>query len=331
MLRLADRVEVVEVAPRDGLQSLARVVPTGIKLRVVELLMDAGLRTIEVTATARPDVIPQLADATEVLARVQRRPGVTLRALAPNRRGAERALAAGADALLGLVCCSETYSRRNQNMSVSEGLEQVREIAALARPAGRPLTVALGLAFFCPYEGDIPARRVLEIVGELQAVGIDRLYLASSAGMADPAQVARLCETVLAEHPDARLGVHLHDTNGMALAGALAALDAGVRIFEGSICGIGGGIAMPAALPGCGNVATEDLVAMFEAMGVATGVDLHRLREAGREIAALLDVEPSGRFLRVGTKGDVLERRRRQTGPASQRTLFDLAATIEEP
>lgn len=314
LIELPDSAEVFEVGLRDGLQSLPGVVPTEVKLEILEALLDVGFTRVEVTGFARPDVLPQLADASELLARAPRRPGVVLRALAPNLRGAQRAADAGADAILGVLCCSETYSRRNQCMTVDESLGDILRIRELADREGIALTVALGLAFFCPYEGETPVAQVLRLVRALRDDGIESLYLATSAGMADPRHVAALCRAVLAEHPEAHLGLHLHDTNGMALANALAGLDAGAKSFEGSVSGIGGGIAMPEALPGCGNVAMEDLVAMFEQMGVATGVDVERLGGVGAAIAARLGVPSRSRLSRAGTKAAVLAR----TGGALQ-------------
>jgi hydroxymethylglutaryl-CoA lyase len=307
-LRYPESVEVIEVGPRDGLQSLPRVVSTNDKLRMIELLADAGFRTIEVTALVRPDVVPQLADADKLLKRLPRRDGLAYRALIANRRGAERAVETGLDQVLGLVCCSETYSRRNQGMSVDRSLEEIRAAHDICTTRDIGFTAGIALAFFCPYEGETPLHRPLAIVDQLVANGIDRLYVAASMGMADPAHVHRLCSAILDRHPRLSLGLHLHDTNGMALANALAAMDAGVRWFEGSICGIGGGIAMPASMLDIGNVASEDLVSMLEAMGIHTGVDVGALRDVGWEIAELLDVEPRGRFLRAGTKDDLLAR-----------------------
>jgi hydroxymethylglutaryl-CoA lyase len=286
------------------------VVSTATKLHLLELLLDAGLTRSEVTAFARPDVLPQLATATSCSRARRGRPGTVLRALAPNLEGARRALDAGADELLAVVCCSETYSLRNQRMSVRRSLDEAVAIHELAAGAGVPVTVGLGLAFFCPYEGDTPVARVLELAAQLRRAGVGRLYVATSAGMADPAHVSLLCRELLDAGPDTPLGIHLHDTNGMALANALAAAGAGVRTFEGSVGGLGGGIAMPAALPGCGNVATDDLVAMFEQMGVSTGVDVHRLRRAGRTVAEMLGVPSRSRLSYVGTKADVLARTR---------------------
>jgi hydroxymethylglutaryl-CoA lyase len=307
-LRYPESVEVIEVGPRDGLQSLPRVVSTTDKLRMIALLADAGFRTIEVTALVRPDVVPQLADADALLSRLPRRDGLAYRALVANRRGAERAVENGLDQVLGLVSCSETYNQRNQGMSVQQSLEEIRAAHDICVTHDIGFTAGVALAFFCPYEGETPLHRPLAIVDQLVANGIDRLYVAASMGMADPAHVHRLCSAILDRHPRLSLGLHLHDTNGMALANALAALDAGVGWFEGSICGIGGGLRMPMSTLDIGNVASEDLVSMREGMGIHTGVDLTALRDVGWEIAELLDIEPRGRFLRAGTKEDILAR-----------------------
>jgi hydroxymethylglutaryl-CoA lyase len=306
-LAFPERVTIVEVGPRDGLQSLPRTYPTETKVALVELLADAGLRKIEVTAFGRPDVIPQLADADEVFARIRRRPGVVHRALCPNRRGAERAVAAGADELLGLVTASETYNRKNSNMTVAENLDQAAAMARVARAAGVPLVMAIGVCMFCPYEGEVPESRVLGIVERLRADGIDEVYVATSAGLDAPRRVHRLCSLLRERWPDLALGLHLHDTNGMALANAVAAADAGVTVFEGSICGIGGGIRMPHGMARYGNVATEDLVQMFAESGVETGLGLRAVVAGARRARELLELPESfGRASSGATKDDVL-------------------------
>lgn len=302
------RVEVIEVGPRDGLQSLTRVVSTQNKLKMIDLLADAGFQTIEVTSLVRPDAVPQLADADRLLERLPNRPGVAYRVLVANLRGAERAVDLGVDRVLGLVSCSETYSRENQGMPVARAMEEIRAAHGLCRSAGIHFTAGLSLAFFCPYEGETPIERPLSMVDELVESGVERCYVAASMGMANPAQVHRLCSAILQRHPHLSLGVHLHDTNGMALASVLAAMDAGVRWFEGSICGIGGGIRMPMTMLDIGNVASEDLVSMLEGMGIDTGVDLRALRHVGWEIAELLDVEPRGRYLRSGVGSELMWR-----------------------
>ena len=310
-MNFPDRVTLVEVAPRDGLQSLERIYPTEVKIELVELLADAGLEKIEVTGFDHPDVIPQLADATAVMAGVRRVNGCVYRALVPNRRGAERAVAAGVDEVLGLITASDTYNFKNARMTVEENLEQAAGMAAVAHEAGVPIVMAIGIAMFCPYEGEVPEERILGLIERMHAEGVDEFYVATSVGLDGPRKVHSLCSQILDRWPDLKLGIHLHNTNGMALANALAAMDAGVTVFEGSICGIGGGIRMPYGMPHYGNVSTEDLAHMCFEMGVDTRVDLRRLLDAGRAAKELLELETTfSSALQGGTKEDVLERGR---------------------
>ena len=310
-MRFPERVTLVEVGPRDGLQSLEKTYPTEVKVELVELLADAGLEKIEVTGFVHPEVIPQLADAEEVLARARRVEGCVYRALVPNRRGAERAVAAGVDEVLGLITASDTYNLKNARMLVADNLDQAAAMAAVAREAGVPIVMAIGIAMFCPYEGEVPEERVLGMIERMLSDGIEEFYVATSVGLDGPRKVSSLCSQILDRWPGMTLGVHLHNTNGMALANALAAMDAGVSVFEGSICGIGGGIRMPYGMPHYGNVSTEDLAHMFFEMGVETGVDLRRLIEAGRQTKELLGLETTfSSALQGGTKEDVLERGR---------------------
>jgi hydroxymethylglutaryl-CoA lyase len=306
-----ERVTLVEVGPRDGLQSLPETYPLEVKVEMIETLARTGLEKIEVTAFVRPDVIPQLADAAEVLARVERFDGCTYRALVPNRRGAERAAAAGADEMVGLITASDTYNSKNQNMTVEENLTAVAAIAEVAQREHIQLVMAIGIAMFCPYEGEIPEERVLSMIERMRADGVEEFYLASSVGLDGPRKIYGLCSQILDRWPGMRLGLHLHNTNGMALANALAGLDAGVAVFEGSICGIGGGIRMPYGIAHYGNVATEDLAHMFFEMSIETGVDFPALLEAGRAIRELLGLETTFSYAgQGGTKEDVLERGR---------------------
>ncbi|MBA2528369.1 MAG: hydroxymethylglutaryl-CoA lyase [Euzebyales bacterium] len=307
---MTDGVTVTEVGPRDGLQSLGQQVPTSVKIAIVEELLQAGLRSIEITAFARPDVIPALSDAEEVLSAIPSRYGVDRRVLVPNLRGAERAIAAGPDTLVALVTASESYSRRNQNRGVDELVDEVGRIARLGTEAGLRVEVVLGTAFFCPYEGAIPEEHVERLVQRLLDHRVDGICLGASAGLADPAHVHRLCSRLLQRWPDVPLGLHLHDSNGMALASVVRAHDAGVRRFESAICGIGGGIAMPPGMT-VGNVPTEDLVHMLCAMGLPTGLELEPIIAAAGRVAALLGIEPRSHAARGGTPGAVLARARK--------------------
>lgn len=310
-MKFAEQVTLVEVGPRDGLQSLETVYPLSVKLEMIELLARTGLEKIEVTAFVRPDVIPQLADAEELLAHMRRFESCVSRALVPNRRGAERAAAAGVDEMLGLITASDAYNLKNQNMTVEQNVQAVGEIAALAGREGIPVVVAIGMAMFCPYEGEIPEYRVLDLIERMRFFGINEFCIATSVGLDGPRRVYELCSAIRDRWPEVRLGLHLHNTNGMALANALAGLEAGVTVFEGAICGIGGGIRMPYGMPHYGNVATEDLAHMFAEMGVHTGVSLGRLLDAGKRVRALLGLGSTFSYaLEGGTKEAVLERGR---------------------
>lgn len=305
------QVTLVEVGPRDGLQSLPESYPTDVKVRMVEILADAGLKKIEVTGFVKPSYIPQLSDADDVLKRIRRKPGVVYRALCPNRRGADRAVAAGVDEILGLITASESYNRKNSNMTVAENLDQAAEMSRVAREAGIPIVMAIGVCMFCPYEGELPESRIIEMIERMRSDGIDEFYLATSVGLDGPRKVHRTFSLIKDHWPELPLGIHLHNTNGMALANALAAMDAGATRFEGSICGIGGGIRMPYGMAHYGNVSTEDLAHMFFEMGIDTGVDVERLIAAGKEIQDLLGLEQSFSYAAAGgTKRTVLEQGR---------------------
>lgn len=300
-MKFPEKVEIVEVSPRDGLQSYPKTFDTTTKVELINRLSNTGLRRIEATAFVRPDVIPQLADAADVMAQIERVPGVVYRALVPNRKGAERAAAAGVDEMLGLITCSETYNRKNQNMSVSKNLEVMEEVLAVGREAGIPVTIAVAMAFFCPYEGITPPERPLGIIEHLYKAGARAIYVATSSGMADPRQVYSLLSQIRERWPDLDVALHLHNTNGMALANALAALQAGVTTFEGAICGIGGGIVMPHGMA-VGNVATEDLVQMFHNMGIDTGIDFNALLEVCTWAQETMGIPCYGHAARGGTR-----------------------------
>lgn len=308
-MHVPQQVSVTEVGPRDGLQSFHRWVSTEDKLRIVDLLVGAGFRSIEVTSFVRPDVVPHLADAEELMSQLARSPDVNYRALVPNRVGAERAVAAGVDTMVALLTVSESYGRRNQNRSVTELLQAVVDVLEVGKRTDTPVDVALAMSFFDPYDGETPTERVEEAVAFLHEHGANSFYVATSVGMAHPRQVHDLCASVLESMPGLDLGLHLHNTNGMALANALAAMDAGVRRLEASICGIGGGIVMPEGLAP-GNVATEDLVQMLDLMGIDTGLEFERVAGASRQVAEILAIEHTSFVGRGGTRAQVLRQGR---------------------
>ena len=292
MIKLPSSVLVTEVAPRDGLQSFKRPVDTETKVRMVDRLSDAGLPVIEVTAFSHPKAIPNLADAEAVFERIRRKPGVVYRGLVPNARGADRAVAARVDEMLGLIICSQAYLTKNQNMSIDKAAEEAITAFRTAEKHSIKFVMALGMSFWCPYEGTIPQDTVLTLLKRFRNAGITRFYLAGSVGMEEPRHVNQLFSQALDALPDIEVGFHVHNLGGMGTANILAALDGGASSIEGAICGIGGGIAMPATLGSVGNFPTEDLVTYLELMGVKTGVDPQAVLAAALDIAQLLDITP---------------------------------------
>lgn len=307
MLSLPSKVTVVDVAPRDGLQSFPRWVDTDTKIKLVDRLSATGLPVIEVTNFAHPRVIPNLKDAEEVCARIQRRPGVVYRGLVPNARGAERALPCKLDELLGLITVSEAYNKKNQNMTLDQGVTEAIRTFRVVDKAGIPFVMALGMSMWCPYEGRIPEERVLGLIDQFRNAGMRRFYLAGSLGMEDPRHVNSLIRQALERHRDIEVGFHLHNLAGVGLANVLAALDAGATFVEGAICGIGGGIAMPHTIASVGNLATEDIVHMLNEMGVATGVSTTEIAAASRDCAKLLGIQAGSHTGQIGTRADVME------------------------
>lgn len=295
-------VTIVEVGPRDGFQMEKAFIPTDLKVRVIDLLSEAGLRSIEVTSFVSPKVIPQMADAAAVMGRIARRPGTTCKVLVPNLKGAERAIDAKADALELVIVASESYNRKNVGMSVDQSIAACGEIARAASARAVPLEVVIGTAFGCPIEGPVPEAQVERIARAVAAFGISRLSLADSIGSGNPSQVTRLVARIKNALPAMPLSLHLHNTRGLGLANALAGFQAGIDTFDTGLGGLGGCPIFPGAT---GNVATEDMVNLFEEMGVPTGVNLDKVREASRLIQQFLDHPLPSYILRVGTASEL--------------------------
>lgn len=310
MFHLPEKVTVVDVAARDGLQSFPRWVDTAVKIQMVDRLSQAGFPVIEVTAFAHPRAVPNLQDAEQVLAGIRRRPGTVYRALVPNRRGAERAVRAPAppDEILGLIVASDTYLAKNQNMSIDQAVEEAIGAFQIASAAGLSFVMAIAGAFWDMYEGPTPADKVMDLVGRFHAAGIRRLYLAGSLGMEDPVHVNRLFTQVGRAWPDMQLGFHVHNMAGLATANILAALDGGASFLEGAICGIGGGIALPGSVRSTGNLASEDMVYLLEESGIRTGVAVEEAIAAARDIAGMLDIAPAGNVAYCGSRAELMRR-----------------------
>ena len=292
MIKKNQKVVVAEVGPRDGLQSFPRWISTEDKVRMLDLLSDAGLPVIEVTSFAHPKIVPMLTDAEAVLERIKRRPDTIYRALVPNKKGAIRAVESGlVDEILGLLTVSETYLKKNQNMTLDQAIDVAGDCFKIAEKANIRFVMAVGVAFFCPYQGRIEDSVALSVVKRLYEKGIRRLYLAASTGMEDPIHVGRVFKTVTDCWPDIELGFHVHERIGMASANMFAALNSGATSVEGSICGIGGGIAMPNGMGDIGNLPTEDIVNMLETSRIETGIEINSIVQAAKKIEQILDLK----------------------------------------
>jgi len=294
----ATTVEIVEMAPRDGLQNEATLLSTADKVELVERAVAAGTRRIEATSFVNPARVPQMADADEVMAAVPRRPGLRYAGLVMNERGLERALAAGVDEVDVVVVATDTFCRRNQGVSTAEAADLATVLVARARESGVFSTVTVAAAFGCPFEGEVSEDRLREVLARVADAGPDEVSLADTIGVAVPSQVsARLLMAAEVAGGDVPLRVHLHDTRHTGVANAVAAHAAGVRTLDASIGGAGG---CPFAPDATGNVATEDLVYLFDRMGVDTGLDLATTTDTTRWLEERLGKTLPGALLRAG-------------------------------
>ncbi len=271
---LPTRVRIVEVGPRDGWQNLPDFIATGEKISLVNDLAGCGFRELEVTSFVSPRAVPQLRDAAAVVAGLERLPGVAYAALVPNQRGLAQATAAGVDKAVFFISASETHNRENLGRGIEASLAEFAVMMA-QRPPTLAVRASVSNVFGCPFEGEVPTVRVVELVRELAGLGIAEITLCDTWGVATPPQVYRVVSQVREAGLGVDLGLHLHDTCGRALAGVMAGLQAGIQRFDTSLGGLGG---CPFAPGAAGNLATEDLAACLDAMGVETGIDLPALR-----------------------------------------------------
>jgi hydroxymethylglutaryl-CoA lyase len=298
-------VRIVEVGPRDGLQSRVEYVPTERKVEMIERLVAAGLTDIEATSFARPKFVPHLADGAELMRALPRVPGVSYRALVPNFEGAMRAIDAGADIVVAFISASATYSERNQNMTIGYALEQLKKISALARGAGVGWVAGISMAFGSPYGDASSPDDVLRLVDRCVALGPEHLYVADSIGAAQPAWVDAMCTAIQERWPELSLAVHLHGAGARGLACAVAAVGAGATQVETSICGLGGPVVRSPGTDPVGNLATEAVVATFAALGIETRLDPDAVAAAARDAAALLGLPDGAGQQPVPAAGEV--------------------------
>ncbi|MDK8871275.1 MULTISPECIES: hydroxymethylglutaryl-CoA lyase [Paracoccus] len=293
------QVSVTEVSPRDGLQSEKVFVPTQDKIRLVESLVAAGIRSVELTSFVSPRAVPQMRDAAELVRHFRGRAGVRFSALVPNLRGAEAAIEAGIDAVVMFASASESHNLKNVNRSRADSMAGFRQIARIAEEAGVALHGAIATAFGCPFEGDVPVGNLVDQARRYRDLGISRITLGDTTGMATPGNVVPVLDALRTAVPEVGIALHFHNTRGVGLACAYAGLLHGIRDFEASVGGIGGCPFVPRAT---GNIATEDFVYMCEESGFPTGIDLGKLIEAAGTAERILGRELPGQVMKAGPR-----------------------------
>ncbi|MEP9354465.1 hydroxymethylglutaryl-CoA lyase [Xanthobacter sp. KR7-65] len=285
-------VRIVEVGPRDGLQNEPGVVPLAAKVALIDALADAGLKVIESGSFVSPKWVPQMADTAAVLAEIDRREGVRYPVLAPNLKGLELALASGVEEVAVFTAASEAFAAKNINCTIAESLERFTPVLDLARARGIAVRGYVSCVLGCPYQGEVPVAKVVEVSEALVAMGCYEVSLGDTIGVGTPAKARAMAQAVADHIGLARTAIHFHDTYGQALANVLACLDIGVATVDAAVAGLGG---CPYAKGASGNLATEDLVYMLNGLGIETGVDLDRLAAAGRAITAALGRTPASK------------------------------------
>jgi hydroxymethylglutaryl-CoA lyase len=286
-MSLPQSVKLVEVGPRDGLQNEPTPVPAAVKIELIHRLQDAGLRVIETTAFVSPKWVPQMADNAAVMAGIRRRPDVSYPVLVPNAKGLDAALAAGAQEVVVFGAATESFSQRNTNCSIAEGLARFSAVCRAALAAGLKVRGDISVCLGCPYEGGVPVEAVVRVARELDQMGCYEITIADTIGAGTAGQTRAVLEAVMKHIPVQRLAGHFHDTYGQALTNIYAALECGVPTFDSSVAGLGG---CPYAKGATGNVATEDVVYLLNGLGIETGVDINKLIEASSPICRTLDL-----------------------------------------
>jgi len=295
-MNLPGRVRIVEVGPRDGLQNEKEEVPTAVKLELIERLADAGLATVEATAFVSPKWIPQMADHTEVLERIRRKPGVSYPVLTPNLKGFEAARAAGATEVAIFGAASEAFSKKNINCSIAESLERFRPVVEIASREKIRVRGYISCVAGCPYEGEVQPQKVAEVAAALYGMGCYEISLGDTIGVGTPGRIRSMIEACATRVPVDRLAGHYHDTYGQALANIYASMELGVATFDSSVAGLGG---CPYARGASGNVATEDVVYMLHGLGIETGIDLEKVVDTGVWISSILNRDSNSKVGRA--------------------------------
>ncbi len=301
-MKWPEKVIFCEVGPRDGLQNEPSVLPVEKKLALIEGAADAGVRIIEMGSFMNPKAVPQMADTDEVARKLKKKPGVEYRALVANLKGVERALASGITKVKLVLSASEAHAMANLKKTIAQLLEGFKECAEFAAANGVEVSGAISTAFGCPFEGTVPARKVLGIASKMRSLGLTELSLSDTTGMANPRQVYDLSSEAMKEFPDVRWFLHFHNTRGMALANTVAGLQAGVTRFDASLAGLGG---CPYAPGASGNIASEDMIHMFHEMGIETGIDLDKIVALAKRLSEWTGHADSA-ILRAGTNAELV-------------------------
>ncbi len=292
-MNLPETVTLIEVGTRDGFQAESKPIPTRLKVETIEALVEAGVRQIQVTSFVHPQWVPQMADAEEVCRSMGKKSDVTYSALALNKKGVERAHAAGINHLDLSVSVSETHSRKNTNISVPEAMKDLRETIDLARQEEMQLRVGLQCVFGCAFEGPIPTERVVKMAEEILSMEIDMFSLADTTGMANPLQIKQLLTKLRSILGDTPVILHLHDTRGAGLANLVTALECGITYFDTALAGLGGCPFIPGA---AGNIATEDTLYLLHSMGVKTGIDIAQVAQCSLRLEEFLGRQLPGKM-----------------------------------
>ncbi len=293
---MRDTVRIVEVSPRDGLQNEKAIIATADKIELIDRLSRTGLRSIEATSFVSPKWVPQLADAAEVMAAIQRKPGVGYPVLVPNEKGYERARAAGAQEVAVFTAASEAFNRKNINAGIDESIERFRPVLERARLDGVKVRGYVSTVLGCPYQGKVPVADVVRVAQRLHALGCYEISLGDTLGVGTPHQARAMLKAVASELPLSALAVHFHDTYGQALANLLACLEEGVSVVDSAVSGTGG---CPYATGASGNVASEDVVYLLHGLGIATGIDPDALSDTGLWLSQLLGRETGSKVTRA--------------------------------
>lgn len=293
---MAEQIKIVEVGPRDGLQNEAKTIGLETRLALIARLVDAGVQHIEAASFVSPKWVPQMAGSSELMKRLPRHASVHYSALTPNLQGLEAALEAGCEEVAVFASASEAFSRRNVNCSINESLERFKPVLATAHAHGIKVRGYVSCVIACPYEGRIEPEKTAEVAAALHALGCHEISLGDTIGRGTPGEVRNMLQATSRQVPVHQLAGHFHDTYGMAIANVAASLEAGVRTFDSSVAGLGG---CPYAAGASGNVATEDIVYLLHGLGYSTGIDLHKLAEAGQFISQALGRESGSRVGRA--------------------------------